>query len=609
MKKIGLFIVLFCSLTLQAQVTETANVTTPGTLATIASSYLTTVTNLTVTGTIDARDFKTMRDDMTVLGVLDLSGATIVEYKGNAGTMSSTGIYPANEIPDFSFCINGTTKNGKTSLVSIILPNSVTSIGNFAFSGCSGLTSITIPSFVTTIESSAFCNCKGLTSITIPSSVTTIGAYAFEGCRGLTSITIPSSVTSLGRSAFYSCNSLSSVNISSTVTSLEDYTFSYCTSLTEVIIPSSVTSIGNSAFSKCISLSSITIPNSVTTIGQAAFYGCSGLTSITIPNTVKKIELSAFEGCSGLSSIFTSAYEPFLKSSAVLESLTIYRDTITSVYLSDINKSFRSLRSLDIEGVNNKLLPIEMLLNYYKLENLKLPKNLETIGYRMASDCVLLKEISIPVSVSEIEMRAFENCRSLQKVVFEEGSQLKAIGNWAFYACHALEDIVIPTGVTTIGDGAFWSCDYLKKLSIPSSVSSIGDNAFEGCKTLGSIQVEAATPPQVSGNTFNGVSKSIPVKVPKGSIDQYRTAFGWKDFAYLTETGMDVQQPVSFNCYVENGTIVIGGVKSESRLVVSDLQGKQLCNRTVNSETTRVELAHRGVYMVSVGGKAVKVLY
>lgn len=342
---------------------------------------------------------------------------------------------------------------------------------------------------------------------------------------------------------------------------------------------------------------------------SAAFSNCRGLTSITIPSSVTTIGVYAFSGCSGLTSIFTSAYEPFLKSSAVLESLTIYRDTITSVYSSDINKSFRSLRSLDIEGVNNKLLPIEMLLNNYKLENLKLPKNLETIGYRMASDCVLLKEISIPASVSEIEMRAFENCRSLQKVVFEEGSQLKAIGNWAFYACHALEDIVIPTGVTTIGDGAFWSCDYLKKLSIPSSVSSIGDNAFEGCKTLGSIQVEAATPPQVSGNTFNGVSKSIPVKVPKGSIDQYRTAFGWKDFAYLTETGMDVQQPVSFNCYVENGTIVIGGVKSESRLVVSDLQGKQLCNRTVNSETIRVELAHRGVYMVSVGGKAVKVLY
>lgn len=175
----------------------------------------------------------------------------------------------------------------------------------------------------------------------------------------------------------------------------------------------------------------------------------------------------------------------------------------------------------------------------------------------------------------------------------------RVIGNFAFSGCACLTKIASPSYNAFSGFS----------LNIPSSVSAIGDNAFEGCKTLGSIQVEAATPPQVSGNTFNGVSKSIPVKVPKGSIDQYRTAFGWKDFAYLTETGMDVQQPVSFNCYVENGTIVIGGVKGVSRLVVSDLQGKQLCNRTVNSETTRVELAHRGVYMVSVGGKAVKVLY
>ena len=175
----------------------------------------------------------------------------------------------------------------------------------------------------------------------------------------------------------------------------------------------------------------------------------------------------------------------------------------------------------------------------------------------------------------------------------------RVIGNFAFSGCACLTKIASPSYNAFSGFS----------LNIPSSVSAIGDNAFEGCKMLGSMQVEAATPPQVSGNTFNGVSKSITVKVPKGSIDQYRTAFGWKDFAYLTETGMDVQQPVSFNCYVENGTIVIGGVKSESRLVVSDLQGKQLCNRTVNSETIRVELAHRGVYIVSVGGKAVKVLY
>ena len=143
------------------------------------------------------------------------------------------------------------------NLTSITIPDSVTSIGRWAFSFCSSLTSVTIPNSVTSIRDNAFNSCAKLTSITIPNSVTSIGNSAFSSCSGLTSITIPDSVTSIEGSAFY-----------------------YCTGLTSVTIGNSVTSIGGSAFYECTSLTSITIPDSVTRIGGNTFAYCSNLLEI-----------------------------------------------------------------------------------------------------------------------------------------------------------------------------------------------------------------------------------------------------------------------------------------------------------------------------------------
>ena len=192
---------------------------------------------------------------------------------------------------------------GNTSVTGVVIPNSVTSIGDSAFQECTNLASITIGNGVTSIGSRAYYGCTSLTSVTIPNSVTSIGAYAFNNCTGLTSITIPNSVTSIGDAAFYLCRVLTSITIPNSVTSIGDSAFSRCTSLTSITIPNSMTSIGSSAFSGCTSLASITIPNSVTSIGSGAFSSCTSLASITIPNSVTSIGGDAFAHCAGLTSV------------------------------------------------------------------------------------------------------------------------------------------------------------------------------------------------------------------------------------------------------------------------------------------------------------------
>jgi hypothetical protein len=197
-----------------------------------------------------------------------------------------------------------------SGLTSVIIPNSVTSIGDGIFYACSGLTSVIISNAVTIIGDWAFTHCRGLTSVIIGNSVTIIGDDAFSGCIGLTSVIIGNSVTTIGSWAFYSCSGLTSISIPNSVTSIGHSAFSNCVGLTSVIIGNSVTSIGSWAFSGCSGLTSVTIPNSVTSISNYTFYACYGLTSVTIPNSVTSIGNEAFFSCSGLTGIYVKAITP-----------------------------------------------------------------------------------------------------------------------------------------------------------------------------------------------------------------------------------------------------------------------------------------------------------
>ena len=236
-------------------------------------------------------------------------------------------------IPDSVTAIGDGAFSWCSSLTTLTIPDTVTSIGDSAFSWCESLTSLTIPNSVTSIGDGAFLRCSRLTSLTIPNSVTSIGKGAFSCCKSLTTLTIPASVTSIGDSAFSYCSRLTMLTIPSSVTTIGSNPFvelnvklnnesshfyvednvlftadkkhliAYCSRQTSYSIPNSVTSIGNSTFSGCESLTSLTIPNSVTSIGDDAFFCCKSLTSLTIPNSVTSIGDDAFFCCSNLTSL------------------------------------------------------------------------------------------------------------------------------------------------------------------------------------------------------------------------------------------------------------------------------------------------------------------
>lgn len=208
------------------------------------------------------------------------------------------GITPYKGIMSALKCSEKTARNKLSEKCPITIPNTVTSIGEGAFTDCSSLTSADISEGVTTIGEDAFYGCKNLTSVTIPNTVTTIEKTAFSYCSSLTNVVISEGVTTIGDGAFNECSGLTNVTIPNTVTTIGNSAFSGCRGLTSITISEGVTTIEESAFRGCSNLTSVAIPEGVTTIGKKAFYNCNKLTSVTIPDSVTNIGDDAFAFCS-----------------------------------------------------------------------------------------------------------------------------------------------------------------------------------------------------------------------------------------------------------------------------------------------------------------------
>ena len=491
-----------------------------------------------------------------------------------------------SQISDYPYWSTTITTANIPSLVTYnSVSYSVTSIGEYAFYGCSSLTSVTIPNSVTSIGEGAFYGCTGLTSVTIPNSVTSIGEYAFSDCTGLTSVVWNAKNCSTS-GGFGS--QVKSFVFGSEVEKIPASCCSGMSNLTSVTIPNSVTSIEYSAFRDCTGLTSVTIPNSVTSIGESAFYFCTGLTSITIPNSVTSIGYEAFYECTGLTSVtapailFNDAFDIFRLGDSEMPSqikqLTINGGELTEEGFDRIHASYRKLETIDLSAVENTEISDEAFKGCYNLKTLRLPAGLTQIGYMATAECVNLESIVIPASVEEIGDRAFEDCRSLQSITFgganpapgrfnapaASASQLRRIGNWAFYNAHELQHLDIPEGVTEIGDGAFYGCTYLEEMVLPSSVQSIGDNCFALCAKLTKITCNAVTPPTIQAKTFYDVKRQIPVYVPDEAVSAYEGDTYWQEF--------DIQGQSEVPQGIDNTPFPSGEGRGEARKLLRDGQ-------------------------------------
>ena len=477
--------------------TITVHVPKKGTLAAVLDEKglnAETIVSLKITGELNDEDFIAIRS-MTNLKDLDLSEV-------NLSTLFENVFYQNKKIEK------------------IILPNTLTTIGQYAFYDCTSLQTVTFEkgSRLKTIEESAFEDCTELTSIEIPASVETIEDSAFKGCSKLATVTFEkgSQLKAIWGGYYAGSSSYHSY-------SYYYGAFSDCTALTSIEIPASVETIEAAAFMRCSKLATVTFEkgSKLKTIGGSyasyyygAFSNCTALTSIEIPASVETIKATAFQGCSSLATV------TFEKGSK----------------LKTIGGSYYSYEA------------------YY---------------YGAFSDCTALTSIEIPASVETIEAAAFMRCSKLATVTFEKGSKLKTIGGsyasyyyGAFSNCTALTSIEIPASVETIKAAAFMRCSKLATVTFEkgSKLKTIDGYAFSNCTALTTVDMSACTqvteirdeafyydsklqlfkigtrtPPSCGRNVFTRINSYSVLKVPAGCVDAYKKAYDWNQFTTISE--------------------------------------------------------------------------
>lgn len=386
------------------------------------------------------------------------------------------------------------------NLTSVVLPNSITSIGEYAFEYC-GLNKIVLPNSLTSIGERAFSSCRRLRDIMLPAGLTSIGAGAFEGCTSLKSLVIPAGVNMTtedhlglhGQLPFRNCafesagpigggydlefgwteaipdgafgglSNLTSVVLPDSVTSLGDYAFSDCGKLSEIALPAGLTSFGSNVFADC-GFTSVTLPVGVTEISDNMFRRCTSLTSITIPDSVTSIEYGAFAVCTNLADIAIPDSVATIGAGA-FDGCTGF----TNIVIPD---GVTSIEETAFSGCTG-------------LTEINLPAGITSIETYTFRSCTSLKTITIPTSVTSIGYGAFAYCIGLAKIELPAG--VTNIGGEAFIDCTALESAAIPAGVSEIPEKAFSNCSKLVAVTIPVKTRSIMDGAFSGCSGLRDI--------------------------------------------------------------------------------------------------------------------------
>ncbi len=413
---------------------------------------------------------------------------------------------------------------------SVILTNSVHSLGSRAFARCTNLEEITLSNNLTSIEDITF-SYAGITSIVIPQGVTSIGSSAFGNCEHLSSVVIPEGVVSIGQGAFSGCYALEQLSIPSTLTTIRDGAFNSLRSLKYITVANgngkydsrnSCNALVETSTNKIIrGCKNTIIPNTITAIEDLAFNNCRALTNITIPANVESIGGNAFYGCDGLTSV-----------------------TIDCASIGD------------------------WFSGNSAITNLTLGSSVRTINNNAFKKCDGLTNLNIAYGLTSIGNYAFSSCSSLTEVILP--SSVITIGSDAFRNCSNLININIPNSVTTIGGWAFSGCDELIALTLPESINDIGDYAFY-CSKLATLISHIETPP-AANESFGFSSTKTVLYVPDGRKEIYQNTYGWTSVketielkeetvtmpsygvcSYSNKYGLDFSGVVGLSAYVISG--------------------------------------------------------
>ena len=448
----------------------------------------------------------------------------------------------------------------------LIIPENITAIKDYAFSGYKKLTAINLNNKVESIGKGSFYLCDGIDTISIPSSVISIGKDAFYNVSNLSSVhisnlaawcnidfennlsnplyyaknlylndrqvdelIIPTEVTSIKEYAFYNCKNITTVNVHKNVNSIGSYSFSGCESLAYI----DVASENNAYFSKdgvlynkeCTQIlyvpekltGAITIPNGITRIGAYSFNDTL-VTSVEIPNSVTSISKGTFKGCNNLISITLPFVGGSIDGSATecfgyIFGASQYSENAT--YVPDTLKSVK---------VNQGNIAEYAFSNCSNIETIVFSNAVTTIGNKALYACDNLQNLTVPFVGSGSGNKAdhhlaslFDKCSygyysstyefpdNLKNVVVTGGD---TIGSYAFAYCRSLENITLPDTITTIGEYAFSDCGF-KEITISKSILDIGSNAFSGCHNLNKTIYTGKLSEWVKINFSNAYSNPI----------------------------------------------------------------------------------------------------